>query len=454
MMWKSKVRYFLVWSSAPPVLPLYRGMYRLAIRIAALLFRNCRGIRAVYLIRGCSKGEITPGISDIDFILIVNDDAEQQQRAENVFHILQVLTAGLIPYHPAFVLTEEELHYRWRNTPCWRYRLQEGKSNWSLLQGGDALSSLPAISGIERTTGCCAEMNYWWVQFADFMLQNDGYRDDCVMRNSMCYKAVAEVLNARHALNTGEFCYSKEEALRREDSPLSRKLLDSAAKRFLRVDQALEEETYQFLIETFLDLWGGFRDHPFLEVYPEVVQEVDSADQEIQKEKLEDPFREICRHLSDHWGEMCRDVHLVKSAFWKLEDSLLVIDADPASLPTLDDLARLIAVRKTIRNAERPPAHFFLRLKQVAFPITPTLPEDYHRGVLTPATAPDVFLQLGEENVYWTSHTSWYLTDWQRNRQWLDASPLKRLQLKMITSSAAAGRVRYPLSLGSISERE
>jgi hypothetical protein len=150
---------------------------------------------------------------------------------------------------------------------------------------------------------------------------------------------------------------------------------------------------------------------------------------------------------------MCRGVHLVKSAFWKLEDSLLVIDADPASLPTLDDLARLIAIRKTIRNRERPPAHFFLRLKQVAFPITPTLPQDYHRGVLTPATAPDVFLQLGEENVCWTSHTSWYLTDWQRNRQWLDASPLKVLQLKMIARSAGAGRVRYPLSLGSISER-
>ncbi len=452
-MWKSKVRNFLAWSSSSQLLPIYRGMYRLTIWVAVLMFRTCRGISAVYLSRGCSKGEITPGVSDIDFILIVNDDARQRRRAEKVFHVLQILSAGLIPYHPAFLFTQEELHYLWQNAPLWRYRFQEGKSNWSLLHGREALASLPAISGIERTTSCFIEMNYWWVQYCDFILQNDAYRGDFVMRNSICYKAVAEVLNARHALDAGEFCYSREEALRREDSQLSRKLLDTVAKRFLRRDRTLEEETYRFLIATFSDLWRGFRDHPFLEVYPDVGQEVDSADDDIQKEKLEGPFREICRHLSDNWGGMCRGVHLVKSAFWKLEDSLLVIDVDPDSLPTLDDLDWLIAVRKRVYNSHQPPAHFFLRVQQVAFPITPELPRDYHRGLLTPATAPDVFLQLGEDNVYWTSHTRWYLTDWQ-NRRWPDATPLKRSQLKMITRSAAAGHVRYPLSLRSISEPE
>jgi hypothetical protein len=453
-MWKTKVRYFLAWSSGPPLLSMYRQMYRLAIGMAVFMFRRCRGIRAVYLSRGCSKGEITPGISDIDFILIVDEDAQGRRQAENVFHLLQILTAGLIPYHPVFVLTEEELHYRWQNTPYWRYRLQEGKSTWSLLHGCEVLASLPAISEIERTTSCYAEMNYWWVQYCDLILQNDRYRDDFVMRNSMCYKAVAEVLNARHAMDTAEFCYSKDEALRRADSPLSRKLLDTAAKRFLRADRTLEKETYRFLIQTFLDIWAGFRDNPFLEVYPDVVQELDCTEQDIEKEKLEEPFQEIRRHLSDHWGDMCRGVHLLKSAFWKIEESLLLIDVDRSSLPTLDDLDRLIAVRKRVDNGQQVPAHFFLRLQNVAFPITPTLPADYHRGILTPATAPDVFLQLGEKNVYWTNHTSWYLTDWLRNRQWMDASPLKRSQLKMIACSAALGHVRYPLSLRSISERE
>jgi len=453
-MWKSKVRYFLAWSSSPQLLPVYRWMYRSTIRMAVLLLRTCRGIRAVYLIRGCSKKEITPGVSDIDLILIVNDDTGQRRHAEKVFHTLQILTAGLIPYHPVFVMTQDELRYRWQTTPVWRYRFHEGKSNWSLLHGREALASLPAISGIERTTSCCAEMNYWWAQYCDFILQNAKYRDDFVMRNSLCYKAVAEVLNAQHALKTGEFCYSKAEALRREDSALSRKLLDTAAKRFLRRDRTLEEETYRLLIAALSDLWGGFRDNPFLEVYPDVAQEVDSAGDDIRREKLEEPFQEICRHLSDHWGEKCRGVHLVKSAFWMIEDSLLLIDVDSASPPSLDDLDGLIAVRNRVYDRRQRPADLFLRYQRIAFPITPSLPRDFNRGVVTPATAPDVFLQLGEDNVYWTSHTRWYLTDWERNRQWTDASPLKQSQLKRIARSAAAGRVRYPLSLRSISEAE
>jgi hypothetical protein len=450
-MWKSKLRYFLAWSSIPPVLSLYKLAYWLAIRVSVLAFRRCRGIRAVYLARGCSKNEITPGVSDIDFILIVNDDARQRQQAETVFHTLQILTAGVIPYHPAFLMTQEDMLYRCQSMGLWRYRLQEAKSNWSLLHGREALSALPEISGIDHTSGCCGEMNYWWAQFSDFILHSDKYRDDFVMRNSICYKAVAEVLNARRAMDTGEFCYSKDEGLRREDSPLSRKLLDSAAKRFLQPDRALEEEAYRFLIASFLDLWRGFPDKPFLHVYPDVAQELDSPDEDIQKEKLEQPFQEICRHLSDQWGAMCRGVHLVKSASWMIEDSLLLIDADPASLPTLDDLHRLIAVRERAYHRHTP-AYFFLRLENIAFPLTPAVPHDFQRGVLTPATAPDVFLQLGEENVYWTSHTKWYLTDWQRNRQWRNASPLKLSQLDMIARSAAAGRVRYPLSSRSMSE--
>ncbi len=448
-MWKSKVRYFLAWSSGPRLLPIYRRMYRVAIGMATLMFRRCRGIRAAYLSRGCSKGEMTPGVSDIDFVLIVNDDARQRQRAENAFHVMQVLTAGLIPYHPAYVLTEEELLYRWRNTPYWQYRLQEGKSNWSLLCGREALSSLPAISDIERTSSCFAEMNYWWIQFCDFILQNEKYRDDFVMRNSTCHKAVAEVLNARYALHTGEFCYSREEGLRREDSPLSRKLLDTAAKNFLHADRSVEQETYQFLIENFVDLWNGFRDEPFLEVYSGVAQEVDAAGEDLDQEKREEPFVQVSRYLSDHWGAKCRGIHLLKSAFWNVEDSLLLIDVDQTSLPALDDLDALLAVRKRVYQRQRA-AYFFLRLGQVAFPITPAPPQDFHRGVLTPATAPDVFLQLGEKEVYWTKHTSWYLTDWRRNRQWPDASPQKRSQLEMIARSAAEGRVRYPLSPRSI----
>jgi len=449
-MWKTKVRYFLVWSSFPPVLAVYRWLYRVVIRVSALVFARCRGIVALYLCRGCTKGEITPGVSDIDFIVVVGPDARQRRRVERVFRYLQILSAGLIPYHPSFVVNEEQLSYLWRAIPYWRYRLQEGKQNWLLLHGTDALAALPAISDMERTASCFGEMNYWWAQFADFLMQNESYRADLALRKSICLKAVAEVLLALHAMRRGEFCYSRLEALRREDTALCRKLLEGAAQRVPQRDKAVEEEAFRFLVQSFLDLWSTFRDRPFLPVYGDMEQSVEPAGEALLREKGEAPFGAICRYLAKEWSGNYSEVHLVKSAFYQIEESLLVIDTELATLPSLDQIERLVDLRRRVYAGQAASTRFFLRIGHLAFPITPEAPRDFHRGVLTPATAPDVFLQLGETPVYWTSHTRWYLTDWQRNRQWLSANPLKLVQLEMISHSASAGHVRYPLDSRSL----
>jgi hypothetical protein len=451
MAWKTKARYLLAWSSIPPLFFVYRQMYRFAISISVLLFRQCRGIRSVYLTRGCTKSQIAPGVSDIDFILVVGPDDRERRRAESVFRSLDVFSAGLIPYHSSFVVNEEELHYRWHTTPVWRYRYQEGKFNWSLLHGTEMLTALPPITGSERTSSCFSEMHYWWTQFVDFLLQNEMYRGDIVLRRAICIKAVPEVLNALNALRTGEFCFSREEALRREDSPLCRKLRENATQRVPRRDKAVEEACFRFLVQSFLDLWIEFRDDPFLPVYRDVQQTVQPATAALEREKAQAPFREISRYLADEWNGRCQGVHLVKSAFYQLEDSLLLIDTSMDSLPSLGDLERLLALRRRVYAGCQTPTWFFLRLGQVIFPITPNVPRDYNRGVLTPATAPDVFLQLDETPVYWTSHTNWYLTDWRRNRQWLDAPPLKQAQLEMISRSASAGHVVYPLDTQDVS---
>jgi hypothetical protein len=443
-MWKTKVRYFLAWSSIPPCLAVYRWLYGLAIRISVLLFRQCPGVVALYLSRGGARDDITPGVSDIDFILIVGPDAAQRRRAERVFCRLDKCSAGLIPYHHTFVLNEPELHFLWRTTPVRRYLFEEGKSGWRLLHGRDVMPGLPAMTDLERTSSCFSEMHYWWMQFADFLLQNERCRHDSILRRSVCGKAVPEVLNALRALRSGEFCYSRSEALRREDSPLCRRLREAAVPRCPRRDPELEGEVYRFLVGVFLDLWDTFREAPFLAVFPGVTQTVEPAVEEMEAEKAQPPFLEICRHLCGAWGAKYLGGHLLKSAFYPLDYRLLVVDADRANLPRLADLEELLAVREKAWGGRRAP-YCVLRIGQVGFPLTPAIPRDFHRGVLTPATAPDVFLQLGEGPVYWTSHTAWYLAEWESNRQWLEASEGKRRQLEAIARSAAAGHVRYPL---------
>jgi hypothetical protein len=170
----------------------------------------------------------------------------------------------------------------------------------------------------------------------------------------------------------------------------------------------------------------------------------------MEAEKAQPPFLEICRHLCDVWGPKCLRVHLLKSAFYPLDYRLLIVDADRANLPRLADLETLLSVREKVYSYRRAP-YFVLRIGQVGFPLTPTIPRDFHRGVLTPATAPDVFMQLGEGPVYWTSHTQWYLGEWESNRQWMEATEGKRRQLGAIARSIAEGHVRYPLGATEVS---
>jgi hypothetical protein len=365
-------------------------------------------------------------LSDIDLIVVMREGPRGE--VERRFRFLQAVSGGLIPYDPAFVLTEAEMRYRWESTPLWRHRYQEGKANWQLLWGREVRGALPEMGERERREGCVAEMNYWWVQFARFVLGAGPESRDTIVRNSICYKAVAEVLNARHALRTGEHCYTRAEALRREGSELARRLEEKAKARFLGRDEALERETLAFLVAFFGELWGRFGAEPWLTVYPEIRQRVDAAPGQ----------EEIPEWVAAQEEYRPR---VVRSALWPMEDRLVVMECAAGRLPGLGEVREWIRAQRG-----RPRVHLFLKAGEVLFPLTPKAPRDFHRGVLTRQTAPDVFLQLGDTDVCWTSHTKWYLTDWARNRQWFDATAEKRRQLEAIAQGAARGEIVYRLA--------
>jgi hypothetical protein len=101
------------------------------------------------------------------------------------------------------------------------------------------------------------------------------------------------------------------------------------------------------------------------------------------------------------------------------------------------------------RNLCRLAARAFIGLARtggIAFPLAPRWPGDVLRVLLTPATVPDVFLQLGQEPVHWTDYTRWYLCDWRENERWESASPAKQRQLAALAAGAARGHVVYPLA--------
>jgi hypothetical protein len=297
-------------------------------------------------------------------------------------------------------------------------------------------------------------MNHWWLTFAMELLESRARHEDAITCNVVCYKVVSELLNADLALRTGEYRHCRNEGIERVDMPLTRKLRMIAQEGFLQADRRLADETLEFVLTFFKDLWHDFPERPFLKIHHDKNSQmvVSRRDDLLVEEGMNRHLEVLNEHLRSHWQEKCRGVHLVQSAFWDFEDLLLIIDGDESMLPTVEEITKLTTLHHECSAAleSRPLVFLFLRLGSIAFPLTPTKPRDLHRGILTPATAPDVFLQLGVTPVYWTSHTDWYLTDWQSNEQWQHSSAHKQSQLSIIAKSVESGRVVYPLSLPAL----
>jgi hypothetical protein len=454
-MLKRTLRWVVVWTSRSPLVFLYRAIYRLTIEFASFVLRRCPGIVSIYLCRGCAKDEIRPGISDIDFMLVTAHNGEQRRLAQRVCHTLGTVTAHLIDYYPNLVATRKTIEHRWRTSPAWQYRYLEGKATWKLLYGTDVLGSLPHLTETQRQSSCYAEMTRWWLLFAQLLITTRKYHRDVVMRNVTCYKAVSELLRVYHALRTGQHQYSGAAALQADSTPLAEQLREIARRRFLASDDRVMDETYRFLLTFFQQLWAGFRERPFLSVCPHTLQAVDCLASEFQVgEQAARHLRVLRGHVDTQWRSRCRGVHVVKSAFWNMEDLLWIADIDEGALPPLREVTDLATMHLRTWGDLPQRIFLFLRLGSVGFPITPVTPRDLHRGLLTPATTPDVFLQLKHTEVYWTDHTKWYLSDWRTNEQWLGVPGHKQLQLDIIARSAAKGHVAYPLTLAALERHQ
>jgi len=442
------IRRFIVWSSVPPVDSLYRAAYWGAIFVTLLSLWRYRSIVAIYVSRSCATGRIKPGISDIDFNVVTTDDSTERDSIRATFILLNKLSAGLIDYYPRLVQTIGQLKTRWNTTPVWQYRYVEGQTSWKLVRGSNVLAGLPELTKEQYAEACYAEVVRWWFTFALNMRQA---QSDVILRNSICYKAVSELLNAEFNMRNGTHGRTREQGLELKRTPLTEKLASIAAQNFLPPDDMLMEETMDFLITSLIDLWQGFSERPFVQSAAHIRQSVDCHEEEFGIDESVQRMADVWRQrLKSRWGEKICAMHLIKSAFWNLDEFLLMIDASVDALPDVQQLLEVFSVHDDVCKYGTPKIWPYLRVGQVAFALMPQTPKDLTRSVLTPFTTPDVFLQLGETTLGWTGHTSWYLSQWQTNERWTDASPTKQLQLRIIAEGAVSGEVVYPLTEAAV----
>jgi predicted nucleotidyltransferase len=401
---KAFLRRLIVTTSVPPVVGVYRAIYRLLIRAAVWRLKQTASVRAIYLRRGLAAGEGVPGISDIDLAAVGDWDAAAQARLTESYELfarwcpLYDRTVGV--YTPASIAELFEAD------PFHRHRLAEGQREWKLLFGADCLSHLEPVPDEDASFGYEAEMKLWWSYFARWAFLPDQSADQ-IFLNSLCYKVATE-------------CFRMDCGLRRQPVPRSRKdameeavagasgeaagflgrLQDSAKCRHLRYAGNVVEDSQSYVLALLEQSYSRLQFHPGWRGSPSVRLRIDAPEEErLHPHKL--PESAMFRVAS------------VSGGAFAMDELVLLFEPVSGTLPQVSDLQEVARTCANALSGGRSRVSLYLRLPNACYQFYAS---DYFRGwqaILSPRFNPDIFLDAGST---WTRPAAEFI---RRERQLL-----------------------------------
>jgi predicted nucleotidyltransferase len=397
---KLALRRLVLSTSVPPLNGIYHGVYKALIARCVRLFRRYDGLQAIYLMRGAAKGELMPGVSDLDFTLIGNFSPADTADLRKKYLRLAKITGLLDPNIEIF--TRDSLNHLFRTNTYWQYRLTEAQSTWRLLWGSDFVAELKPLTPAELRPGLFTEIKVWWALFARRLFVSNKVSVDAVAQRSLCFKTASEILKMDLALRHDRLTFSRNEALKFAKPHLDQKgralaeCLETARDaRYLSGDESLLEETKNFLVRYLESFFTTFDQHPLARPIVALPQAVD-----LEKSEWFDTAEEslhvnrIIDHVRSQWAGTYHGAHLAASAFFNVDDLLLMIAIDPTRPPTIEQLRDLTALHWRHQPGLRRRVHLFLLLPHVALQIDTAEAVKSWQSILSPANNPDVFALL------------------------------------------------------------
>jgi hypothetical protein len=399
---KLLIRRFVLATSFPPFLQIYRLFYGIVIHMTLRVFKRYPFIKSVYLRRGGAKGEILPLISDIDFAVIgEKTNEEDKKELFRDYNTLAKITTLLD--QTLEVYDEETLYKHYETNDYFQYRFMEGKETWKLLYGKDYLKELPALPVEKMYGGFYTEIKVWWSLFAWRLFQARKYGEEALTRNNICYKAVSEILKMNLALNQSTLTFDRRETIERskalfsgKDREFLEKLENMEEKRFRIDDVGIVDETKDFII-LFLDrFYGEFQDHPYSRPLKNITQMVDCPKEELLLGEEENThIKRLVGYVKERWTHSYRGAYLVSSSYFNLDELLLMIEIDPKRVPTVHEITALNLFHLNAHAGLRSRIRLFLLLQNAAFETHPDDLKKSWQSILSPPCNPDLFELLG-----------------------------------------------------------
>jgi hypothetical protein len=386
---KALLRRVIVTTSVPPIIGIYRAIYRLLIRAAVWRLKQAKSVRAIYLRRGLAAGAGVPGISDIDLAAVGDWDAAAQARVTESY---QRLARWCPIFDPTVGVYTPASMAELRSDPFHRHRLAEGQRHWKLLFGKDYLRRLEPVTTDDASLGQEAEIKVWWTFFARQALSDWQRSPDQIFLNSLCYKVAAECIRIDCGLRGGPLPESREQAIEQalantdgDPSAFLAQLRESAQRRHLRYRGEILDDTYSFLLPFLERLYRNLACDPGWRALPGVVQRIDAP----LKERIHsDVTIENCRRIG---GANCRPISIASGAAFVMDDIVLLLEPDSGGVPAPDELRAIARACAEAPPHPRSRVSLYLRLTNAAYQFYAS---DYFRewqAVLSPGLHPDIW---------------------------------------------------------------
>ena len=224
---KEFIQRLIVYTSFPPLTYLYKIFYSVSIAITALFLKNLEGVVAIYLRRTGATGDIVYGLSDIDLLILIKDEAEDSKSnviKETIMKTYDRLSKFIIllgnKEQELGIYSISEFYKLFTDYPFYTYRFNDGRYTWRLLHGRDIVTELPPIEKNKLYLSSLEELKVWW----DFLRSEltGEYSPPRFKKKYLWYKAISEAAKIYLLINGDTAIHSRNTALCKIKRYLSR----------------------------------------------------------------------------------------------------------------------------------------------------------------------------------------------------------------------------------------
>ncbi|MFA5389399.1 MAG: hypothetical protein WC312_06585 [Candidatus Omnitrophota bacterium] len=242
---------------------IYQAYYSIAVNIIVYFLKSRRGILSVYLVSSLAADDYVLGLSDIDLVIIVDENEESKREAARLYNRLSRFIP-LLRHDELAVYDIAQIRDNYSQGDLWfKYKLFSGcKKNGRLLCGTDILGDFKELSGIEKNEPVLGQLAFIWQLFLkNFVIGNKRHR--ALMRNYLCYKLTADTCKAFISARENRDCFNRKKALEYAGEYLDgkrkshiEKIKASAKNRFGNNDPCCTGDTYGFCVSMIQETIG------------------------------------------------------------------------------------------------------------------------------------------------------------------------------------------------------